>query len=113
MIAERPGDCRTAIQQPASGNVFQQGMKLLIVPLAVIVASAALAEAEEDTAHRADRLRTIELNRRAGSQAAQRSRASNYGDEQYRAAQDRYERQMKAWRSRVSACRAGDWDACG
>lgn len=67
---------------------------------------------EEDAEHRADRLRTIELNRRAQSVVDRRDRSNADIRERNRRALERYERERAAWRERVAACRAGDYDAC-
>jgi len=74
-------------------------------------ASAALAQAE-DAAQRADRLRTIELNRRAQGAVDRRDRANADIRESARRAQQRYERERAEWLRRVAACQAGDYDAC-
>ena len=88
--------------------------------------------AGEDAAHRADRLRTADLNHRAnarpttgsGSQSdngyarqsaqyraelADHARAlQDYGDERAR-----YADRVARWRARANACEAGNVDACG
>ena len=79
--------------------------------LALLAASPALAQVE-DAEHRADRLRTIELNSRAQAVVNRRDRANTDVREANRRNQERYERERAAWRKRVTACRAGDWDAC-
>lgn len=76
-----------------------------------ILAVPALARAES-AERRADRLRTIELNRRAQSVVDRRDRSNADVRESGRRAQERYERQRAEWRRRVAACQAGDWDAC-
>ena len=82
-----------------------------ILALALLAAAPALAQVE-DAEHRADRLRTIELNSRARAVVDRRDRANADVRETNRRNQQRYERQRAAWRERVAACRAGDWDAC-
>ena len=82
-----------------------------ILALALLAAAPALAQVE-DAEHRADRLRTIELNSRAQAVVDRRDRANADVRETNRRNQQRYERQRAAWRERVAACRAGDWDAC-
>ncbi|KQX22665.1 MULTISPECIES: hypothetical protein [unclassified Sphingomonas] len=67
----------------------------------------------EDAEHRADRLRTIELNRRAQSVVDRRDRSNMDVRERNRRAQDHYQRERAEWRRRVAACNAGDHDACG
>lgn len=79
--------------------------------LAFLAASPASAQ-EESAERRADRLRTIELNKRAGAVVERRDRGNADVRAQNRRAQERYERERAAWRERVAACRAGDWDAC-
>jgi hypothetical protein len=66
----------------------------------------------EDAAHRADRLRTEQLNRGAGKVVNQRNRGNAEGQARYRDAQADYARQMASWRRQVAACRAGDYAAC-
>ena len=86
----------------------------------------------EDAAHRADRLRTADLNRRAGT-----ARPKPVGDSQGRNAYDRQSAQYRAeladharamqdysqeraryadriasWRARANACEAGNVEAC-
>ena len=71
-----------------------------------------LSAAPEDAAHRADRLRTEQLNRDAAAVVARRDTGNSGGQAAYRAARLRYERQMAEWRARVAACEGGDWRAC-
>jgi len=87
-------------------------MKSLFVLAVAATASAAIGQSGEDAAHRADRLRTEQLNRRAAASVAHRDAGNARSKDDYSAARARYERQMRAWRRQVSACSAGDWDAC-
>lgn len=81
--------------------------------LALLLAAApAFTQQIEDAEHRADRLRTIELNKRAQSAVAHRDRGNADAREAGRAAQQRYEREVAEWRRRVAACRAGEYSAC-
>jgi hypothetical protein len=73
------------------------------------LSSAALAE---DAAHRADRLRTEALNRRAMASARSWQRGNDDKIERYRQARARYERLHDEWRERVAACNRGYWSAC-
>ena len=82
----------------------------------------------EDAAHRADRLRTAELNHRAATRPAPRSGNATYDRQsaQYRAELADHERAMQnygderaryaeriaRWRERANACEAGDAGAC-
>lgn len=85
-----------------------------ILVAALLSAVPTLAQAqEEDAEHRADRLRTIELNRRAQSVVDGRDRSNADIRERNRRALERYERERAVWRKRVAACRAGDYAACG
>jgi len=84
---------------------------LLILSLLTTL-PAVLHAQPEDAAHRADRLRTIELNRRAQGVVDRRDRSNADVRAANRRAMERYERQRAAWREQVAACRAGDWDAC-
>jgi len=67
---------------------------------------------EEDAEHRADRLRTIELNRRAQAANDRRDRSNADIREGGRRAQERYRRERAEWQQRVAACQAGDYAAC-
>ena len=79
----------------------------------VAFAAAASAESqEEDDLHRADRLRTQQLNRQAAGAVSRRTMRNDSGDADYLAARARYERDMAEWRRRVEACEAGYWQAC-
>ena len=84
---------------------------LLALSLLAVAPAPALAQVE-DAEHRADRLRTIELNRRAQSVVDRRDRGNAGVRETNRKAMERYQRQRAEWRKRVAECRAGDWDAC-
>jgi len=83
----------------------------VLLSLTLLVATPALAQAES-AERRADRLRTIELNRRAEAAVDRRDRSNIDVRETNRKAMERYERQRAEWRKRVADCRAGDWDAC-
>ena len=86
---------------------------LLILALPALLAATTPAHAQqEDAEHRADRLRTIELNRRAASVVDRRDTANADVRAANRKAMDRYQRQRAEWQKRVADCRAGDWDAC-
>lgn len=86
---------------------------LVLLPALSLAAFSALAHAgEEDAAHRADRLRTEQLNRSAAATVERRDRQNarirKGGDD----AMARYQRELAAWRRRVADCRAGDYSAC-
>lgn len=85
---------------------------LLILPFLALLPAITHAQ-EEDAEHRADRLRTIELNRRAQTVVGHRDQSNAKIREQGRQAQQRYERERAEWQRRVAACRAGDYSACG
>ncbi|PTQ07763.1 hypothetical protein CLG96_16555 [Sphingomonas oleivorans] len=87
-------------------------MKSFYAVLLIAIAPAAHAQAIEDAEHRADRLRTQQLNRQAAIAVARRDRGNGRRRADHDAAQARYERAMAIWRRRVSACQAGDYDAC-
>jgi hypothetical protein len=87
-------------------------MNVMIAALIVATAAASPAYAREDAAHRADRLRTEQLNRSAGAVVDQRRRRNADGQARYRNAQADYARRMAAWRAQVAACRSGDYAAC-
>lgn len=80
-----------------------------IALLGLILATPALAE---DAAHRADRLYTQSLNRRAAAAIERRDRGVAPSQRSYAQARAKYERDMAAWRARVERCDAGDWSAC-
>lgn len=88
-------------------------MRLFIAMAMLGSASVALAE---DAEHRADRLRTEQLNRDAEGAAARRDQRTKAVHDRARAdydsARKRYEQEMAAWRQRVASCRAGDYSAC-
>lgn len=86
-------------------------MRHLILSLVLITATATAAHAE-DAEHRADRLRTIQLNERAKAVTDRRDRNLGRPTEGYRAARARYERDLEQWRRQVEACRDGDYSAC-
>ena len=84
-----------------------------LLALALFAALPATLHAQaEDAAHRADRLRTIELNRRAQGVIDRRDSGNSAVQAANRRAVADYERRRAAWARQVEACRAGDWDAC-
>jgi hypothetical protein len=85
-------------------------MRLLLA--ALLLTLPVTARAEEDGEHRADRLRTIELNRRAAAAVARRDRGNADARSSNGEAMRRYQRQLEQWRRQVAACRAGDYSAC-
>ncbi len=82
-----------------------------LLALSVLAATPLNAE-PEDAEHRADRLRTIELNRRAEAAVDRRDRANGNVRDANRRAMEEYERKRAEWRKRVAACQSGDWSAC-
>jgi Ni/Co efflux regulator RcnB len=94
-------------------SAMQADMLHILLALSFLAAplTAALAQ-PEDAEHRADRLRTIELNRRAQDVVRRRDHSNSDIRETNRRAMERYERQRAAWREQVEACRAGNWSAC-
>ncbi|MDB5689201.1 MAG: hypothetical protein JWL91_1077 [Sphingomonas bacterium] len=83
-----------------------------IAALLLLAAADGDARPNEDAAHRADRLRTEQLNRSAGSVVDRRNRRNADGQARYRQAQADYARRMQAWRRQVAACEAGSYSAC-
>jgi hypothetical protein len=85
-------------------------------PLAVILLLAAAAGSvpakAEDAAHRADRLRTEQLNRAAAAKVDRRIQTNVAAQARFRDARADYAREMRAWRRQVAACEAGDRSAC-
>jgi len=84
--------------------------------VAIMCFWASVAAAQEDAAHRSDRLRTQQLNRDAAAAAAKRDQRSHQIHDRaradYNAAQKRYEKAMSTWRRRVAACQDGDYASC-
>lgn len=80
----------------------------------LFLALAAAAMQEEDAAHRADRLEVQRLNSRSPNGYARRRRAAtpSDGDADYAQAQADYRARLLAWRRRVAACEAGQYEAC-
>lgn len=75
------------------------------------------AQGVEDEAHRLDRLRTEQLNRRAAAAVARRDdpgAARDNADAQrdYAKARAAYQRRLAEWRARVDACNHGAYEAC-
>jgi len=73
--------------------------------MSIILTTAALLLAGppppgEDAAHRADRIRTEQLNRSAAAKVIRRQENDTARDRAWRASQADYERQMAAWRKR-------------
>lgn len=73
---------------------------------------AALAQADEDAAHRADRAVTQGLNRSVQRSVDQRNAADAAKLARYRDSAAAYERRRAEWRRRVAACEDGDDRAC-
>ena len=114
-LLERLTLCNAASLFSAGTAFVRHPPAMRLVPslalLSILILPAA-AHAEEDAAHRADRLRTEQLNRNAAAVVARRDRQNAQvrkgGDD----AMDRYQKQLAAWRRRVADCRAGDYSAC-
>lgn len=100
----------------------------ICVAIAAMLPMAALADNPLDPAMRnsAARARDREITRNLNlhESAAVRQRDAGYarerrstngpdGNREYAAQRAQYERDMAAWRRAVSACRAGDYSACG
>jgi hypothetical protein len=85
-------------------------LRLIILSLSTLLAATpALAE---DAAHRADRLRTQQLNADAQAVVDQRNRSNARKRRTGAAAHERYQRELADWRRRVAACRSGDYPSC-
>jgi hypothetical protein len=86
-------------------------MKVAFALLLLAVAGPALAQDQEDDAHRADRERTEALNSRSWNGYARGTvRPQDQAD--YDRAREEYHQRLAAWRARVAACEAGRYDAC-
>jgi hypothetical protein len=88
-------------------------MRILFALTLALIPAVALAQPDEDAAHRADRQTTEDLNRSAARTVDQRNAANDQTLARYRAAREAYQRQRDAWRRRFAACQAGDTRACG
>jgi hypothetical protein len=85
-----------------------------VLALLITLSAPAAAKVQEDAAHRADRLRTQELNSRSANGYARPAAAAGNersGDD-YAQAQADYRRRLADWRRRVAACENGYYDAC-
>lgn len=84
-------------------------------PLLLALLLPAPVLAQEDAAHRADRLEVQRLNSRSPDGYAPRHHATANGAADQRAyakAQADYQERLAAWRRRVAACEAGQYEAC-
>jgi hypothetical protein len=88
-------------------------MRLCFALLLVALPTAAFAQSDEDVDHRADRIRTEQLNRNAGAAVDRRNGSNAAALDRYRNAQADYQRAREAWRRRLAACQDGDDRACG
>jgi hypothetical protein len=88
-------------------------MRTLLALALALLSSPSFAQAdEEDAEHRADRLRTEQLNRNAADRVDYRNTNNAAAMDRYRDAQDAYQRARERWRRRVVACQDGDYRAC-
>ena len=85
-----------------------------VASLLFLLAMPAMGQDQEDDAHRADRLRTQELNRRSPNGYAKGSygTGNDQGAGDYAQAQAEYRERLAEWRRRVAACESGHYDAC-
>jgi hypothetical protein len=88
-------------------------MRTLFALALALLATPSFAQAdEEDAEHRADRLRTEQLNRSAADRVDYRNANNAVAMDRYRDAQQAYQRARERWRRRVEACQDGDYRAC-
>ena len=87
-------------------------MRILFALMLALAPAVALAQTDEDAAHRADRQTTEDLNRSAARAVDQREAANAATLARYRDQREAYQRQRDAWRRRFLACQAGDERAC-
>jgi hypothetical protein len=80
--------------------------------LALLAAALLQPEPAEDDAHRADRLRTRELNADVAAATERRLRENARRRAAYQDARADYLRAVERWRRQVAACRSGDHAAC-
>ncbi len=87
-------------------------MRILFALMLALMPAVALAQSDEDAAHRADRRETEDLNRSAAHAVDQRNAANAATLARYRDQREAYQRERDAWRRRFAACQAGDERAC-
>ncbi len=87
-------------------------MRTLLALAFILLPGASLAQVEEDAEHRADRVRTEQLNRNAAAAAARRENKNADSIDRYRDAQAAYQRAREQWRRKLAACEDGDDRAC-
>lgn len=87
-------------------------MRTFLALALAVLPTASFAQAEEDAEHRADRVRTEQLNRNAAAAVDRRNGNNSAALDRYRDAQAAYQRAREQWRRRVAACEDGDYRAC-
>jgi hypothetical protein len=86
-------------------------MRVFVAFLLVVLPGPLLAQ-QDDGAHRADRQRTVDLNRNAARALERRDARNDAAVQRYRDAMAAYERRREAWRRQFEACQDGDDRAC-
>lgn len=87
-------------------------MRTLLAAALALLPTTSFAQAEEDAEHRADRIRTEQLNRNAADRVDNRNAANAAALDRYHDAQAAYQRARERWRRQVEACQYGDYRAC-
>jgi hypothetical protein len=80
--------------------------------IALLMLSISASARAEDAAHRADRLRTEQLNRAARAQIDARDDGNAHVRRRNQDAMSDYQKRLAAWRKRYDACLDGDYAAC-
>lgn len=87
-------------------------MRIAFLLLLISASALSAQELPEDAEHRADRLRTEQLNRRAQVAADKREDANRAKLDRYARDRAAYQREMAEWRRRSEACVNGDYSVC-
>ena len=87
-------------------------MRIFLVLFLAALPAAALAQSEQDAAHRADHRQTADLNRSAARNVDRRNAANAAALARYRDADRDYRRRREDWERRFAACEEGDERAC-
>ena len=87
-------------------------MRIFLILFLTALPATALAQSEQDAAHRADQRQTADLNRGAARTVDRHNAANAAALARYREANQDYRRRREDWERRFAACEAGDRTAC-
>ena len=87
-------------------------MRIFLTLFLAALPAMALAQSDQDAAHKADRRQTADLNRGAANTVDRRNAANAAALSRYREANQDYRRRREEWERRFAACEAGDRSAC-